>query len=122
MTQINNKKYIELVSLAGYKELLKNKTENQEEINAIKHLICNAGDNGPLPLELPPALEVLDCFRNNLTFLPYLPSTLRELFCAENKLTSLPSLPPGLQKLECGHNQLTSLPQSLKFYLLKIIN
>ncbi len=41
-------------------------------------------------------LQILDCYENDLTFLPPLPASLTNLDCSWNQLTSLPSLPTSL--------------------------
>ena len=59
---------------------------------------------------LPPALKLLECYDNQLTYLPELPSTLETLNCHDNQLTYLPLLPPSLETLMCYNNRLTHLP------------
>jgi Leucine-rich repeat (LRR) protein len=62
-------------------------------------------------------LEILYCYKNQLTSLPALPKNLEDLMCSNNQLTSLPNLPQNLKFLMCNNNQLTSLPdlpQNLK--------
>ena len=61
--------------------------------------------------ELPLDTVELECYSNQLTFLPELPLNLERLYCNSNQLTSLPELPPSLQRLYCHNNQLTSLPE-----------
>ena len=61
--------------------------------------------------ELPLDTVELECYSNQLTFLPELPLNLERLYCSGNQLTSLPELPPNLQILYCYNNQLTSLPE-----------
>src|SRR3989344_3368736 len=61
--------------------------------------------------ELPLDTVELECYSNQLTFLPELPLNLERLYCSGNQLTSLPELPPNLQILYCFYNQLTSLPE-----------
>ncbi|MCW3124574.1 MAG: hypothetical protein JWO03_232, partial [Bacteroidetes bacterium] len=59
---------------------------------------------------LPPNLQVLNCFLNQLSTIPALPNSLISLDCEDNLLTSLPSLPNNLYYLSCSNNQLSSLP------------
>jgi len=75
----------------------------------LKELDCYDNNLTYLP-SLPNTLIKLECNANNLISLPVLPASLRELDCAENQLTSLPSLPLSLASLDCDRNSLTSLP------------
>lgn len=59
---------------------------------------------------LPPQLENLYCYNNEVSSLPVLPLKMKTLHCNKNKLISLPNLPPNLKTLNCCDNQLTSLP------------
>ncbi len=55
-------------------------------------------------------LQFLNCFSNQLTFLPTLSNSLLSLNCLSNQLTSLPSLPNRLTELVCLNNRLSFLP------------
>jgi len=59
---------------------------------------------------LPQNLEILYCYKNQLTSLPTLPQNLQILYCFNNELTSLPTLPQNLKKLHCSDNELNYLP------------
>ncbi len=59
---------------------------------------------------LPVGLTVFYCQNNHLTSLPSLPSALKYFKCDQNLLTSLPTLPDSLISMWCMNNQLTSLP------------
>jgi len=61
--------------------------------------------------ELPDALQLLECYDNNLENLPEFPETLRVLFCGGNNLKTLPELPEALQRLWCWNNNLEILPE-----------
>jgi hypothetical protein len=53
----------------------------------------------------------LDCYDDNLTFIPAFPGKLQEIGVDDNpNLTQLPQLPDSLQYLECTLDSLTSLP------------
>lgn len=53
----------------------------------------------------------LDCYADNLTFIPTFPGKLQEIGVDGNpNLTQLPALPDSLQYLECTLDSLTSLP------------
>jgi hypothetical protein len=54
--------------------------------------------------KLPPSLEVLYCYENQLTCLPDLPADLRVLRCNDNRLALLPEPSFGLQVLHCKRN------------------
>jgi Leucine-rich repeat (LRR) protein len=61
---------------------------------------------------LPPSLQTLVCFRNQLSALPEpLPPTLQKLVCGANRIAALPfPLPESLHTLACGGNTLIALP------------
>jgi len=55
-------------------------------------------------------LQYLECFNNQISFLPNLPDSLIELNCGDNPLNTLPLLPNALNKLICYSSNLSTLP------------
>jgi hypothetical protein len=82
---------------------------NLSRFYKLKILNCYNNQLTYLP-PLPSTLKTLGCCNNQLTYLPHLPSTLEMLWCYNNQLTYLPHLPSNLEILWCYNNQLTSLP------------
>ena len=68
------------------------------------------------------SLITLDCFYNQINFLPILPSRLTTLICPLNQLSSLPALPTSLLDLRCYDNLLVSLPELNNDMILFIDN
>jgi len=72
--------------------------------------VSNAGISDLSGVQFFDALEVLECFNNQLTSLPSLPNSIRVLQCDFNQLMNLSPLPSSLEVLWCTNNQLTNLP------------
>lgn len=59
--------------------------------------------------ELPKNLEVLNCARNKLKYLPELPEMLSILICSHNQINGLPDIPKYLTNLVCSFNDLSDI-------------
>lgn len=59
--------------------------------------------------EFPKNLEVLNCSRNRLTYLPELPEMLSILICSHNQISGLPDTPKYLTNLVCSFNLLSDI-------------
>ena len=95
--------------------------------NGLGEIDCSGMELRKIPA-LPQTVQVLYCWRNQLTVLPAMGTALLSLDCRDNSLTSLPALPnvqvlycsnnrlaclsamPNVQVLRCSNNELTSLP------------
>jgi len=65
--------------------------------------------------KLPPYLDTLIVFYNNISSIQSLPNTLKVLVVSSNQLTTLPAIPPGLNVFIVDHNPITAIPD-LKNY------
>ena len=75
----------------------------------VRYLNCYNNQISFLPL-FPLSLTILYCGQNRFAWMPPFPASLLELACTNNALSSLPALPGGLTSLICWNNRLTLLP------------
>ena len=67
-----------------------------------------------LPEKLPPLLDKLICFANDLHELPMLPPNIKKIYCQNNNISALPEeLPEGLELLDIRSNNISKLPNSI---------
>lgn len=80
-------------------------------VNATSLIISNDNISNLFGVQYFDGLNILNCWNNQLTSLPFLPSSLTKLDCFHTQISNLPELPNSLTELLCENNQLTSLPE-----------